>query len=115
MAVFCLKTPFEVLIDATNMTKTEKMRWRKLCEVLATDPNRARRARAATALRGTIAEEKKKTMTANDASLLRVAEKVFGFLEQGPWQGRSASQKQDLHSDRRSAGAAVSAEASVAI
>jgi hypothetical protein len=77
--------------ETTNMTKAEKMRWRRLCEVLAKDPTPARRARAATALQTTIAQEKKKASTAEDASLLRVAEKVFRFLEQGPWQEPSPS------------------------
>ena len=106
---------YEVDIEAINMTKTEKMQWRKLCEVLATDPNRARRARAATALRGTLAQERQKAKTANDAALLRVAEKVFGFLEQGPWQHRSDEQKQDSNPDRRYASGVAAAETSVAI
>ena len=64
----------------SELVRQGKGAWAATIEVLATDPNRARRARAGPALRKTIAQEKKKA--ANDA-LPRVAEKVFGFLGEG--------------------------------
>ena len=104
-----------------SMTKTEKTRWQKLCEVLAREPNQARRARAAASLRRTVAQETKKTIAPNDASLLQVAKTVFRFLEERPWQQCSASgQPQDSTSrlSSRAARAAArvdSAESHVAV
>ena len=86
------------------MTKTEKMRWQKLCETLATEPSYARRASAAASLRRTIAEERKQAITPDDASLLRVAEKVFAFLEERRWRRRSTSAQDRNSISPRSSG-----------
>lgn len=94
--------------DAEKNMDLDTNNWRVLCQQIVLQPNATRRARIAARLHKILAEEQLRTVSPEEAGVLKVVNTLVNFMQQGHWRkqktSRSATRRRSRSELRRAGG-----------